>query len=194
VQHWAVWVGGLALSGVIVANWLLAGRQMAVSGRYTALVDRALGAREEALELSAEELAAAVRAATLEEFGAESVEAPGPTPIGASLRLAAPVATSTHALFLASLAVGGFLSAWIGGHFDVTPSLASTELPRLLGRSAMPALFAGGVLVGFGTRMAAGCTSGHGLCGVSRAQPGSLISTGAFFGMGILASFLLEWL
>jgi uncharacterized membrane protein YedE/YeeE len=59
--------------------------------------------------------------------------------------------------------------------------------------SAAAALVGGGVLVGFGTRMAAGCTSGHGLCGVSRFQKGSMLSTAAFFGMGIVVSFGLRF-
>lgn len=53
-------------------------------------------------------------------------------------------------------------------------------------------LLLGGVLIGWGTRMSGGCTSGHGLCGVSRAQPGSFVATCAFFGTGIVVSFLLE--
>ena len=53
-------------------------------------------------------------------------------------------------------------------------------------------LLLGGVLIGWGTRMSGGCTSGHGLCGVSRAQPGSLVATCAFFGTGIVVSLLLE--
>jgi uncharacterized membrane protein YedE/YeeE len=55
-----------------------------------------------------------------------------------------------------------------------------------------PAILAlGGCLVGFGTRMAAGCTSGHGLCGVSRFQPGSLLATVMFFGAGVATALLL---
>ncbi len=42
-----------------------------------------------------------------------------------------------------------------------------------------------GALVGFGTRMSNGCTSGHGLCGVSRLSKRSLIATITFFGVGV---------
>jgi uncharacterized membrane protein YedE/YeeE len=49
----------------------------------------------------------------------------------------------------------------------------------------------GGLLIGFGTRMAGGCTSGHGLCGVSQFQPGSFVATIGFFGMGVVVSFLI---
>jgi len=41
-------------------------------------------------------------------------------------------------------------------------------------------LLAGGLLVGFGTRVCGGCTSGHGVCGLSRLSPRSLVATGTF--------------
>jgi uncharacterized membrane protein YedE/YeeE len=52
-------------------------------------------------------------------------------------------------------------------------------------------LLIAGVLVGFGTRMAAGCPIGHGLCGMPRGQAGSWASALAFFGAGVGVSFLL---
>jgi uncharacterized membrane protein YedE/YeeE len=51
-------------------------------------------------------------------------------------------------------------------------------------------LLAGGVLVGLGTRTARGCTSGHGICGVSAFAPPSLAATGIFMG----AAFATAWL
>jgi uncharacterized membrane protein YedE/YeeE len=71
----------------------------------------------------------------------------------------------------------------------------SADFGAIFGHSpwvAYAVLLGAGVLVGFGTRMAGGCTSGHGLCGVSRLQKGSLLSTVAFFGAGVVTSFLLE--
>jgi len=50
----------------------------------------------------------------------------------------------------------------------------------------------GGICIGLGTRMAGGCTIGHGLSGLSRFQLGSLIGTGSFMMAAILASILLE--
>ena len=48
------------------------------------------------------------------------------------------------------------------------------------------ALVAGaGLLVGFGTRMAAGCTSGHGVCGMARLSPRSIMATGVFMATAI---------
>jgi uncharacterized protein len=51
-------------------------------------------------------------------------------------------------------------------------------------------LLVAGVLVGFGTRLANGCTSGHGLCGVSRFSPRSLVATGVFMAAGALTVFV----
>lgn len=44
---------------------------------------------------------------------------------------------------------------------------------------------AGGVLVGFGTRLGSGCTSGHGVCGLSRLSPRSMASVALFMGAGM---------
>jgi uncharacterized membrane protein YedE/YeeE len=52
-------------------------------------------------------------------------------------------------------------------------------------------LFVGGILVGFGTRLAGGCSSGHGLSGCGRLQPVSIVATAVFFGTAVLVSFLL---
>jgi uncharacterized membrane protein YedE/YeeE len=52
-------------------------------------------------------------------------------------------------------------------------------------------LFVGGVLVGFGTRLAGGCSSGHGLNGCGRLRPVSLVATAVFFGTAVAVSFLL---
>jgi uncharacterized membrane protein YedE/YeeE len=79
------------------------------------------------------------------------------------------------AWFLAGLAVGGALF-WL-----VAPG-------RFAGVDrAWPLVVAAGVLVGAGTRLANGCTSGHGLCGVSRLAPRSLVATMTFMVVGALA-------
>ena len=53
---------------------------------------------------------------------------------------------------------------------------------------------AAGLLVGIGTRYASGCTSGHGVCGLSRLSPRSLVATLAFMGMGFLTVFVVKHL
>ena len=52
------------------------------------------------------------------------------------------------------------------------------------------ALVAAGLLVGVGTRYGSGCTSGHGVCGLSRLSPRSLVATGAFMAAGFVTVFV----
>ncbi len=60
-------------------------------------------------------------------------------------------------------------------------------------RSADPwLLWPAGFLVGVGTRMGSGCTSGHGVCGIARLSPRSLIATLIFFSFGLLTVFVIR--
>jgi hypothetical protein len=56
------------------------------------------------------------------------------------------------------------------------------------------ALALAGLLVGLGTRYGAGCTSGHGVCGISRLSPRSLVATGVFMGAGFLTVYVVRHL
>ena len=53
-------------------------------------------------------------------------------------------------------------------------------------------LIAGGLLVGFGTSMGNGCTSGHGVCGLSRLSPRSIVATGSFIASGMVTVALVN--
>lgn len=53
-------------------------------------------------------------------------------------------------------------------------------------------LLVGGLLVGFGTRLGSGCTSGHGVCGMSRLSPRSLFATATFMASGFMTVGLLR--
>ena len=53
-------------------------------------------------------------------------------------------------------------------------------------------LVVAGVLIGFGAKMAGGCTSGNGLGGCSAGSPASLVATGTFMGTAIAVSFLIK--
>ena len=55
-------------------------------------------------------------------------------------------------------------------------------------------LVVAGLLVGIGTRYGSGCTSGHGVCGLSRLSPRSLIATLAFMGTGFGTVFVMRHL
>ena len=55
-------------------------------------------------------------------------------------------------------------------------------------------LVVAGLLVGVGTRFGSGCTSGHGVCGLSRLSPRSLVATLAFMGAGFVTVYLMRHL
>jgi uncharacterized protein len=81
--------------------------------------------------------------------------------------------------FLLGLFVGGAgLALWLPGTI-VAPA----------GRSMLTVAVAGG-LVGYGTRLGSGCTSGHGVCGLTRLSPRSLVATLTFMGTGVVAATL----
>jgi uncharacterized membrane protein YedE/YeeE len=56
----------------------------------------------------------------------------------------------------------------------------------------VPLLFAGGVLIGFGTRWAEGCTSGHGLAGIPSRSPASFAAAATFFATAVGVTFLVH--
>lgn len=95
-------------------------------------------------------------------------------------------------LFLGALAGGGLISAIADG--ALTLHTLSASAVRFFGGGLGPfaALLVGGVLVGFGTSLAGGCTSGHGLVGCARARPSSLVVTATFFGTGIAVALALS--
>ncbi|MSQ67494.1 MAG: YeeE/YedE family protein [Gammaproteobacteria bacterium] len=81
--------------------------------------------------------------------------------------------------------VAGMLLAPLAyGLFATLPvARMSTEATLLVGA---------GLLVGFGTRLGAGCTSGHGVCGISRLAPRSLVATLTFMVSGFLTVYLVR--
>lgn len=75
--------------------------------------------------------------------------------------------------------------------------LAGAVVLLVTGRVANPLasplqLVVAGLLVGFGARLGSGCTSGHGVCGLSRMSPRSLVATLAFMGAGFVTVFLIR--
>lgn len=81
-----------------------------------------------------------------------------------------------------------FIIGLLAGPFLV--SLAGIPLPTIRVSDAWPVLIIGGFLVGFGTRLGGGCTSGHGVCGLSRRSPRSIAATLIFTGAGVAVVFV----
>ncbi|MHA1529651.1 MAG: YeeE/YedE family protein [Alphaproteobacteria bacterium] len=66
--------------------------------------------------------------------------------------------------------------------------------PTIAVTASVPVLLTGGLLVGLGTRLGGGCTSGHGVCGLSRLSPRSLVATGVFMATAATVVFVLRHL
>ena len=106
------------------------------------------------------------------------------------------------------------ISGIVGGLLRPRAGDAAWRVAFLLGMAAAPLLFAAlapvgwvsaprveagtlrivmaGALVGLGTRYGAGCTSGHGICGLSRLSPRSLVATACFMGAGFVTVFFVR--
>lgn len=93
---------------------------------------------------------------------------------------------------LAGLFLGGVLSAVTGGGWAPTWTLGMLDTALALGPAGKLAwMFVGGLFIGFGTRLAGGCTSGHGIFGLSNFELPSLITTLSFMAGGIVTTQLL---
>lgn len=197
--RWPFWMGALALAVTAVGYAAALGRLLGVSGMYERLVHARVELateREERAFRDSAALESALRRETLAEMERQGIQVPPE-------ELAAPVSTTVagpafaprvplwgQLVFLVMMFAGGALAKALAGGltFQSQPDPAHAQL---FGRAAPLALLFGGVLVGFGTRMAGGCTSGHGLSGCGRLQPGSLLATACFFGSGVALSMVL---
>lgn len=78
-------------------------------------------------------------------------------------------------------------SAFLAGLLlGTAAAIAWVRQPQIVVEASTPLLLVSGVLVGFGTRWAGGCTSGHGVCGLARLSVRSLAATLTFMGVGML--------
>ena len=66
------------------------------------------------------------------------------------------------------------------------------QAPKVEGMPDWPAIVIGGLLVGVGTGIGSGCTSGHGVCGISRLSPRSIVATLIFMGAGMAVVALIR--
>ncbi|NBJ10717.1 YeeE/YedE family protein [Microvirga arsenatis] len=85
--------------------------------------------------------------------------------------------------FLAGLFIAPLVYAAVGG------ALPPVELD-----GSLPLVILAGLIVGFGTRLGAGCTSGHGVCGIGRGSPRSLAATAVFMITAIATVFVTRHL
>ena len=206
-EYWPWWAGAMALSAVTVGFWYFIKRPLGVSGSWARVVtwrdDQAIEESEAPFRNNPGMLQDALMRATVEEFGEETVYAALAARKGKHVDAQQVVKTVTpttrapwtqHLVFLVMLSVGGLATMLASGNY--APTFDMGELHSQLfgkGMGSWITLFMGGAMVGFGTQMAGGCTSGHGLSGCSRLVPASLIATSAFFGAAVVISLLLHF-
>jgi hypothetical protein len=83
--------------------------------------------------------------------------------------------------FILGLVAAPVILRWLSGDDHIGPPTASTVT-----------LILAGLLVGAGTALGGGCTSGHGICGISRLSPRSLVAVATFMGTAIVTLFLVR--
>ena len=88
-------------------------------------------------------------------------------------------------LFIGGLIAGGWLAIALGATAPQVP------LPATLQGGAVIVL--AGILVGLGTRLGNGCTSGHGVCGIARMSPRSFSAVATFMGVGMLTTTAIKF-
>ena len=86
-----------------------------------------------------------------------------------------------------SFLLGLFCTPWLVQFVDPARVL---EVPRI--DASTGTVIVAGLLVGLGTRYASGCTSGHGVCGLSRLSARSMVATGVFMAAGFATVFVLK--
>ena len=84
----------------------------------------------------------------------------------------------------AAFVVGLPLGAWLIAAFVRAPQIEAT--------TSVPVLIGAGLLVGFGTRLGNGCTSGHGVCGMARLSPRSIVATLVFLASAVVTVVLVR--
>jgi uncharacterized protein len=89
--------------------------------------------------------------------------------------------TAWRILFVLGSLLGGFMAS------KIWPE----NFSNLIADSNYLRLGIAGLLVGFGTKMGGGCTSGHGVCGIGRLAPRGIIATLTFMVLGVLTVFVL---
>jgi uncharacterized membrane protein YedE/YeeE len=94
--------------------------------------------------------------------------------------------------FVFGLLLGGALSAGLGGGWSPIWDLGMFDRVIALGPAGKLAwMFVGGLFIGFGTRLAGGCTSGHGIFGLANFERASLFTTLSFMAGGIATTHLI---
>jgi len=204
-HYWPWWVSAIGLAVITIGFALSFKRPLGTSGSWTRVVtwrnDKIIEKAEAPFRNSPKMLEDALMRATIEEFGETKVNevlarrsGVATVPAFDPTRMPVRIPWTVHLTFLTMLIVGGFVASTFHGSFDIRFTLGELHTHYFgHGMGSWFTLIIGGVLVGFGTQLGGGCTSGHGLSGVSRFVPASLLATIFFVGGGIVASFVMQY-
>lgn len=204
MEYWPWWIGALALGATSVFYLILLGRLLGVSGSWAKVVywkeNRSNEVASQHMSENQSEVNDVLMKETLAEFGEAAVNELQTTPGEASTSaITTPSGIKTeslwtgHLTFLISMLVGSLIVTYFTGQIEFRLDLSDIHT-RIFGElwEVWLSLLFGGLMVGFGTQMAGGCTSGHGLSGCSRLIPSSLIATASFMLAAIILSMLME--
>jgi len=200
------WVTAISLATITLGFYFISRNTLGVSGSWARLIqwkdDKVLDEASASFANQPKLFEDALMAATIQQFGAEEVNKflesrHSLKPIEKTEAISATVTRthwSVHLVFLLALIIGGIVGGIIKGNVVVTMDLGTVHQQLFgTGFASIMTLFVGGLLVGFGTQLGGGCTSGHGLSGVSRLVPSSLVATASFFGAAIVFSMLINY-
>lgn len=217
-SYWPWWAGAIGLALVTITYTLMTDRSFGVSSAWDRVLHWRAERHIERLEaefIDERALIDALTAATTEHFGpltetptpdaATRPDAPAhghdiePTDVeptteeNTSIKNRRSTPVVAQAALLISIFVGGWVAAITAGRFKLRSDMGDgfRQIVTANPAAMLGVLFLGGVLVGFGTRLAGGCSSGHGLSGCGRLRPVSIVATAVFFGTAVLVSFLL---
>ncbi len=202
IEYWPWWLGAIGLTSISLLYFFLIGRLLGVSGSWAKVVfwreQQALNKENEMLHSQGTEaINSTLIAETLAEFGEDAL-----AELGDNLESSPPEKKpviekesgwTSHLTFLVSIFIGSLLVSIFTGHFELRLNLSDIH-SQIFGNlwEVWIALFFGGAMVGFGTQMAGGCTSGHGLSGSARMIPASLLSTFVFVLSAVSLTLLMK--
>ena len=204
------WATAISLAVITLGFYFANNKTLGVSGSWTRVVqwknDKALDEASASFVKRPKLFEDALMAATIADFGQDEVtrflesrHQPGQAPAVDRVQgpevIAKRIHWTVHLVFLCALILGGVIGAMIRGDIGIQMNMGSVHAELFgTGFAFFITMFVGGALVGFGTQLAGGCTSGHGLSGVSRLVPASLIATMTCFGAAIIFSMAIQYL
>lgn len=186
-EFWPFALGGVAMGGVATLYPLLTGRLLGVSSIYASVFER-----RKLPDAELDELEAQLLAATRAAFGDEA-EPAGPPSLAERFERLRAETERFRPLFLVGLPLGAAAASLASGGLDFQATLGPAFDARYggLGPLSVAVLLVSGLLIGVGTRVAGGCTSGHGISGVARGEKGSLLTTAVFWTTALIVGWLL---